>query len=655
MKSLGLRRHALMLAVGMGLATAAVPAGAQDFELAAAPAPVSGSDTLDIKINPDGTAQEWRTRRIKALTQTGGKAVAKQVLAFQATLHNVRVLEAYTEKADGRRIEVARAGIVVRDAASNDVDAHDSRIMTIIFPDVAIGDTVVFTALKETKRPPLARHYWQVIGAEAFVADTVRIVAPKDLWLAVAAYGEGYAHNIVFDESTATHTLLRPAMPTADPRPNEPGATAPAESEIPHIVISTFKDYWMLGRSAWAASKSRIETTPEIAALAAEITAGIDERRAQAEAIDQWVKRNIRYVAIEIGVGGIVPHHAALVLKNRYGDCKDHATLMAALLAAKGIASELVLIRAGNVFALPEVAHTGAFNHMIIYLPEFRLYDDPTVATAGFGVLSAGTYDHPVVRISAQGVWVARTPAMRVADHVSANRTRINVAADGATTGETTETTTGIFATHARNRALDILDNKGLDDGAVEALRTNGTPGDGLFEIDQAASLADPFVVKGHFQIGKINIVPKATYMVPVGLALMPRAGSAFLGTRHFGRQLPFLCLSGRQTEEIELTFAEGLPLPKPLAARKVATSVFSYASSWRLQDRTLTIRREFVAHVPSQVCAPERESEIAKAMQGVIADLKAAISFDFTAPSAQDREQARAARQAAAEHGQVN
>src|SRR5581483_11937804 len=149
------------------------------------------------------------------------------------------------------------------------------------------------------------------------------------------------------------------------------------------------------------------------------------DRRKQAEAIDNWIKRNIRYVAIEIGVGGIIQHYASAILKNRYGDCKDHATLMASLLAAKGIDSDLVLIRVGNSFALPEAALTGAFNHMMLYIPEFQLYVDPTAHPAGFGVLMPAAYDQPVVRMSGKGVWLARTPSMRANDHISVNRTKV--------------------------------------------------------------------------------------------------------------------------------------------------------------------------------------------------------------------------------------
>ena len=76
------------------------------------------------------------------------------------------------------------------------------------------------------------------------------------------------------------------------------------------------------------------------------MTAGERDRRAQARKLYEWVSVNIRYVNIVLGAGGFVPHKAADVLKNGYGDCKDHVMLLEALLAAKGIKSSPVLIEA---------------------------------------------------------------------------------------------------------------------------------------------------------------------------------------------------------------------------------------------------------------------------------------------------------------------
>ena len=84
------------------------------------------------------------------------------------------------------------------------------------------------------------------------------------------------------------------------------------------------------------------------------------------------MKKNIRYVGVYLSAGRVVPHDAASVLRNKFGDCKDKATLMAALLAAKGIASEQVLINFGNAYTLPDPPNMAAFNHVILYLPEFE-------------------------------------------------------------------------------------------------------------------------------------------------------------------------------------------------------------------------------------------------------------------------------------------
>src|SRR5205814_6591408 len=123
--------------------------------------------------------------------------------------------------------------------------------------------------------------------------------------------------------------------------------------------------------------------------------------------------------------------------------------LMSALLAAKGIASEHVLINSDSMYTVAEPA-VARFNHLIIHLPELGIYDDPTVSTAAFGVLGAGDYDKPVVRVSADGAKFDRTPPMRIDDHTTINRTRITVAADRTISGETTEITTGVYAAGSR-------------------------------------------------------------------------------------------------------------------------------------------------------------------------------------------------------------
>jgi len=88
-----------------------------------------------------------------------------------------------------------------------------------------------------------------------------------------------------------------------------------------------------------------------------------------------------------VGSGGVVPHAADTVLDNFYGDCKDHVTLLEAMLTAVGIESSPALINSGNAYHLPTAPALGTINHVITYIPSLDLYLDPTAAQTEFGYL----------------------------------------------------------------------------------------------------------------------------------------------------------------------------------------------------------------------------------------------------------------------------
>jgi transglutaminase-like putative cysteine protease len=88
------------------------------------------------------------------------------------------------------------------------------------------------------------------------------------------------------------------------------------------------------------------------------------------------------------------------VIGNRYGDCKDVATLMSALLAAKGIESEYALINTSSVYQLDPIPQVASFNHLTLYLPEFDLYAGPTTAVSSVGRLPPADRGKSVLRAS---------------------------------------------------------------------------------------------------------------------------------------------------------------------------------------------------------------------------------------------------------------
>jgi hypothetical protein len=100
------------------------------------------------------------------------------------------------------------------------------------------------------------------------------------------------------------------------------------------------------------------------------------------------------------------------------------------------------------------------------------------------------------------------------------------------------------------------------------------------------------------------------------------------LGQRVVARKTDFFCYAGKQVEEIALTFAAGLPLPKAIRGSSIDNGIFSYRASHTIEGRTLMIRREFTSKVTSQVCAKEMESELAEPLQQVSRSLLAQMTF---------------------------
>jgi hypothetical protein len=103
------------------------------------------------------------------------------------------------------------------------------------------------------------------------------------------------------------------------------------------------------------------------------LVAGKTATLAKMQVLAGFVQHDIRYVAIELGIGGYQPHAAPDVFSHRYGDCKDKATLMHTMLREIGVDSYPVVINThrGSV-TLETPAHNG-FNHVILAI---KLPDD---------------------------------------------------------------------------------------------------------------------------------------------------------------------------------------------------------------------------------------------------------------------------------------
>jgi hypothetical protein len=144
----------------------------------------------------------------------------------------------------------------------------------------------------------------------------------------------------------------------------------------PGIANATDGTWKSVGEWYSVLAKDRLAPTPEIVSKAQELTAGKADFYDKTEAIAEFVQKQVRYFAIEVGIGGWQPHAAGDIFHNRYGDCKDKATLLSAMLSTVGVHSALMLVDVHRGFVDPASPSIYA-DHMIAAIEVPKGYESP--------------------------------------------------------------------------------------------------------------------------------------------------------------------------------------------------------------------------------------------------------------------------------------
>ena len=106
--------------------------------------------------------------------------------------------------------------------------------------------------------------------------------------------------------------------------------------------------------------------SPEIIQLTDSVTHGITDITEKIRSIYKWVQNNIKYIAIEDGDNGFVPREASLVLKRRYGDCKDKSSLLTAMIRAAGEKASLTSVGTRELpYKYSDFPSIACANHMV--------------------------------------------------------------------------------------------------------------------------------------------------------------------------------------------------------------------------------------------------------------------------------------------------
>ena len=579
-------------------------------------------------VNADGTHVETHEWALKVLVEQGLARANTASISYSDRLQRAEILAAYTLKPDGRRIDVPAANFQEETNTGKGQASpmfSDIRTKTVAFADVAVGDTVVMSYKLVQKEATFPGNFSITHTFSKFVVyddATIELSAPRSLRLRVYQRGVQGGEIATRDGrrrwswSYRNQAVAKPEYGSVDPL-----------DYGPLIVVSTFKDYGALAAAYNARAKDKAAVTDKIRKLADGLTANLHTPREQAKALYDWVATNIQYAGNCVGAGSVVPHEASLVLSNRMGDCKDHATLLESLLAAKGIASTQVLLNAGAAYTLPDVPDIGVLDHAINYIPTLDLYVDSTSRYTPFGTLPFGDSDKPVIHTT-DFTEIRHTPPTSYKDTGALVTTLLTVHPDGSADGETSYELQGFFGDGARAR-MSYLE-PGMGEVIIsKALEQNGYAGTGSLSGIGANPSAGPFTYSSKYRFTDAINVPG-----PGALPIRSPISGGGNATRFLAaageqeRTVNFQCYGASWKERYTIHLPVGMEVLAVPRNVEIKSQELTYRASYQLQGSTVEAEREIDERTPGNVCTPAEAARIKSFVPTILRDFRAQLVY---------------------------
>jgi tetratricopeptide (TPR) repeat protein len=146
-------------------------------------------------------------------------------------------------------------------------------------------------------------------------------------------------------------------------------------SSTPKVEFATGASWAEVASAYLALSEPQTVTADVLPILPANLSA---ERMAKIRAIVALLHKEARYTGVEFGAAKLTPQRPSEVLQRHYGDCKDKATLLVAMLRAAGIPANLALLSTGPGRDVnPDLPGMNHFDHAIVYVPASAEKDRP--------------------------------------------------------------------------------------------------------------------------------------------------------------------------------------------------------------------------------------------------------------------------------------
>ncbi len=405
-------------------------------------------------IKPDG---HWTltTRFAAKIMNERGRRVANVHIPYNSAFETLKIIRARTIRPDGGVVNVP--GEDMRDVSPFVSYSMYSSAKTkvIIMPAVEDGCVIDYEYEISGRFGVMPGEFWTI---RYFQSQEPTLISRYTLEVPTANEFKFVTVNgdvvptktISKDSKTITYVWEGRDYPAVEPEPYMPSLV----DICPWMELSSVASWDDVAQWYWQLVEPQMKSSPEINQAVSDLTKGKKNPADKAKAIFYWVEDRIRYVALEFGAGAYEPHSAKAVFNNRYGDCKDQATLLITMLRAADVKAYPVLVSAKLKGATSKrLPSPGIFDHAIVVaeIDGKKVWMDSTVEVCPFGQLPESDKGREVFIIrDGKGEFV-RTPDYTVDDNNTYQSADIKLGTDGGISASVVWTSAGASDLTARS------------------------------------------------------------------------------------------------------------------------------------------------------------------------------------------------------------
>lgn len=347
-------------------------------------------DASDVTIAPDGTIIERDHEMLRFFNDRArDEGDGDITIPYSSSTDKLSDLTARTILPNGSVVKLNPSDVHITSPFAGYAMYDDSKVASFSMPGIENG-AIIDYSYTITSKPLLPRDFsetWMFSdGSYPVSISRFRVTAPSNLNINSEVMNAPTLKPVITTHGNSTsYYWAMTNIADVDREPMMP----PDRYIFPMVQVSSLGSWQDISQWYWKLAKSREVVTPELHQLVLQQTAGKTADEDKAKALFYWVEENIRYVAVELGQSAWQPHAADEVYNNRYGDCKDMATLLVTLLHDAGIKDACpVLLQAGSDIPVePSLPSTDAFDHCIARatIDGQPYWFDCTAEICGFG------------------------------------------------------------------------------------------------------------------------------------------------------------------------------------------------------------------------------------------------------------------------------